>query len=61
MRCPHCHSTIDYSPDLGSDPTRRNPDGELVWPMWAIKLACAVLFFVFLVGAFSLHAAAVGR
>jgi hypothetical protein len=29
--------------------------------MWAVKLAVAVLFFVFLVGAFSLHAAAVGR
>lgn len=58
MKCPHCSGEIHHAQDLGSDPTRRNPDGELVWPMWAVKVACAILLFVLLVGAFSLHAAA---
>jgi hypothetical protein len=56
MRCPHCHGEIYHSPDFGDDPTRRNPDGEMVWPPWAVKAAVCVLLFVWLVGAFSLHA-----
>jgi hypothetical protein len=46
MECPHCRNTIH---DLGPDPTQRDPNGELVLPVWLIKAFCCVVAALVLV------------
>ena len=46
MECPHCRNTIH---DLGKDPTQRDPNGELVLPVWLIKAFCCVVAALVLV------------